>query len=80
MSKASPSTPTSPSVAISVRDLWMSFPNTRSAEMIHVLERINLDVKHGEFVCIVGPSGCGKSTLLNIVGGFLHQSRGEAIV
>ena len=29
---------------------------------------------------IVGPSGCGKSTLLNIVGGFLTQTRGEALV
>jgi ABC-type nitrate/sulfonate/bicarbonate transport system ATPase subunit len=28
----------------------------------------------------VGPSGCGKSTLLNIVGGFLHQTRGQALV
>src|SRR5438309_1671096 len=66
--------------AISVRNLWMSFPAKRRDEQIHVLERVNLDVKEGEFVCIVGPSGCGKSTLLNIVAGFLNQSRGEVIV
>ena len=65
---------------VSIRDLWMSFPGKRSGEQIHVLERINLEVTEGEFVCIVGPSGCGKSTLLNIVGGFLAQSRGEALV
>jgi ABC-type nitrate/sulfonate/bicarbonate transport system ATPase subunit len=29
------------------------------------LDRINLQVRAGEFVCIVGPSGCGKSTLLH---------------
>ena len=45
-----------------------------------MLERINLDVQPGEFVCIVGPSGCGKSTLLNIIGGFIHQTRGEVLV
>ena len=65
---------------ISTNDLWMSFPGKRSGEQIHVLERINLDVSEGEFVCIVGPSGCGKSTLLNIIGGFLSHSRGAAIV
>jgi putative ABC transport system ATP-binding protein len=32
------------------------------------LNRINIEVKEGEFVAIMGPSGCGKSTLLNILG------------
>ncbi|HYR57431.1 MAG TPA: ABC transporter ATP-binding protein [Chthoniobacteraceae bacterium] len=65
---------------VSIRDLWMSFPGKQSGEQIHVLERIDLEVAAGEFVCIVGPSGCGKSTLLNIVGGFLTQTRGHALV
>ncbi len=65
---------------IDIRDLWMSFPGKSSGQLIHVLERIDLQVTPGEFVCIVGPSGCGKSTLLNIIGGFLHQTRGEALV
>ncbi|WP_052226737.1 ABC transporter ATP-binding protein [Microbacterium mangrovi] len=33
-----------------------------------VLDRLDLQVAHGESVAIVGPSGSGKSTLLNIVG------------
>ena len=66
--------------AVQVHDLWMSFPGQQGGEPIHVLERINLEVREGEFVCIVGPSGCGKSTLLNIIGGFLTATRGEAIV
>ncbi len=34
----------------------------------HALERIDLEIKRGEFLSISGPSGCGKSTLLSIVG------------
>ncbi len=66
--------------AVSIRDLWMSFPGKLPGEHIHVLERVSLEVSEGEFVCLVGPSGCGKSTLLNIVAGFLLQTRGEVIV
>ena len=68
------------SPAVVIRDLWMSFPGKRAGEPVHVLERINVEVRHGEFVCLVGPSGCGKSTLLNIVGGFLTASRGALLV
>lgn len=32
------------------------------------LNKVNIEVKEGEFVAIMGPSGCGKSTLLNILG------------
>src|ERR1044071_661445 len=34
----------------------------------YVLRRINLEIKHGEFLTIMGPSGAGKSTLLSILG------------
>jgi len=32
------------------------------------LNKLNLDVKEGEFLAVMGPSGCGKSKLLNILG------------
>jgi putative ABC transport system ATP-binding protein len=31
------------------------------------LADVNLDIREGEFVCVMGPSGCGKTTLLNVV-------------
>jgi putative ABC transport system ATP-binding protein len=34
----------------------------------HALSNINLEIRHGEYICISGPSGCGKSTLLSILG------------
>jgi NitT/TauT family transport system ATP-binding protein len=66
--------------AVSVRDLWLTYPGKPQAEPVHVLQQIDMAVRQGEFVCIVGPSGCGKTTLLNIIGGFLAPTRGEVLV
>ena len=44
------------------------------------LNKINLEIKEGEFVAIMGPSGCGKSTLLNIVGLLDNLSGGQYIL
>ncbi len=41
------------------------------------LNKVNLEVKKGEFVAIMGPSGCGKSTLLNIIGLIDNLSDGK---
>ena len=41
------------------------------------LNKVNLEIKKGEFVAIMGPSGCGKSTLLNILGMLDNPSNGE---
>jgi ABC-type nitrate/sulfonate/bicarbonate transport system ATPase subunit len=49
----------------------------RGAEIILAIDRVDLSVNRGEFVCLLGPSGCGKTTLLNAVAGFLTVSSGE---
>ena len=45
------------------------FYRTVSGEVVHALDRVDLDIADGEFVCLVGPSGCGKSTFLRLVAG-----------
>ena len=47
------------------------FPNG-----VRALERIDLDIREGEFVTLLGPSGCGKSTLLRLIAGLLAPSAG----
>jgi multiple sugar transport system ATP-binding protein len=42
-----------------------------------VLRRINLTVKHGEFMVLVGASGCGKSTLLRLIAGLETLTAGN---
>src|SRR6202795_3550945 len=40
------------------------------------VDRVDLDVKDGEFVVLVGPSGCGKSTTLRMIAGLESISAG----
>jgi NitT/TauT family transport system ATP-binding protein len=42
-----------------------------------VLDRIDLDVGPGEFVCLLGASGCGKSTLLSLMAGLGAPTSGN---
>ncbi|MEG3181410.1 ABC transporter ATP-binding protein [Sphingomonas sp. LT1P40] len=47
------------------------------ADTLPVLDRIDLDIRAGEFISIVGPSGCGKSTLLRLIAGLDTDYAGE---
>ncbi len=45
-----------------------------------VIDALDLDVRQGEFICILGPSGCGKSTFLNILAGLDREYEGHLSV
>jgi NitT/TauT family transport system ATP-binding protein len=49
---------------------------TRSGPL-HALDKVSLEVREGEFLCILGPSGCGKTTLLWSMGGLHRLTSGE---
>ena len=53
----------------------LSFAYTGTDRMI--LKGIQLDVKAGEFVCILGQSGCGKSTFLRLLAGLEKPTLGK---
>jgi NitT/TauT family transport system ATP-binding protein len=58
------------SAAVRVQTVSKSFGD------VLALDQISLDVRRGEFVCLVGASGCGKTTLLNVVAGLEPSSAG----
>ena len=43
----------------------------------HVIRKLNLRIRHGEFVVLLGPSGCGKTTTLRALAGLESIDSGE---
>ena len=41
------------------------------------VDRVDLEVRPGEFFTLLGPSGCGKTTTLRILAGFVEPDSGE---
>jgi NitT/TauT family transport system ATP-binding protein len=46
------------------------------ASGVVALDRLDLDVRPGEFVSLLGPSGCGKSTALRLIAGLTEPTQG----
>ena len=44
------------------------------------INKLNLEVKDGEFLVLVGPSGCGKSTLLRMLAGLEEVDEGRILI
>jgi NitT/TauT family transport system ATP-binding protein len=72
MTNDAPAVPASP--LLSARGVSKSFRTGSTTRL--VLDGIDLDVKHGEFLCIVGPSGAGKTTLLRCLSGLMKPTSG----
>ncbi|WP_173917176.1 ABC transporter ATP-binding protein [Halobacillus sp. Marseille-Q1614] len=49
----------------------------KKGNSVTALQDISLNIKDGEFVCLVGPSGCGKTTLLRILADLETPSTGD---
>jgi NitT/TauT family transport system ATP-binding protein len=62
---------------LAIENVSKSF-QTSSGKVL-ALDRVDLNVAEGEFVCLVGASGCGKSTLLNIIAGLEKPDSGRVL-
>ncbi len=61
---------------IQIKNVYKDFQDTHLS--VKALGPLDLEIKKGEFVCILGESGCGKSTLLRLISG-LEPSTGGTI-
>ncbi len=58
---------------LQVRDVSCGFGGIRA------LDKVSLEVRKGEIVCLIGANGAGKSTLLNAVSGIVPLRSGEIV-
>lgn len=65
-------------IVLECRNLSKSFIDGKSE--LHVLSKINLELKQGAQVAIMGRSGSGKSTLLQLLGGLDIPTSGQVII
>lgn len=65
-------------MTLSVKGIAKNFK--RDKKNITVLDEVDLEIKKGEFICLLGPSGCGKSTLLNIIAGLEKSNKGQVFL
>lgn len=49
----------------------------KGIDRVEALKETTIDIRPGEFICLLGPSGCGKSTLLNSIAGYVTPSNGS---
>ena len=60
---------------IELRNIDFSY----SAHERKVVNNVNLEIKYGEFICIIGESGGGKSTLLKLIMGLNTPTNGQIL-
>jgi spermidine/putrescine transport system ATP-binding protein len=57
-------------IAVELEDVCKRFGD------FEAVNRVSLQVRHGEFFSLLGPSGCGKTTTLRLIAGFEQPSEG----
>jgi putative spermidine/putrescine transport system ATP-binding protein len=44
---------------------------------VHAVDKVDLDIREGEFFAMLGPSGSGKTTCLRLIAGFEQPTKGS---
>lgn len=57
--------------AVALHDLEVRYGDTQATD------RLNFEVRAGEFVSLIGPSGCGKTSALRAIGGLIAPASGR---
>jgi NitT/TauT family transport system ATP-binding protein len=64
--------------AICLENVGVTFEHRGSS--VEAVRGLSMEVREGEFVCVLGPSGCGKSTILTVIAGIRPISDGSLTV
>ena len=86
MKADSPKTTTAPILSVDrsneattyLSDIGLTFGSGSSH--VEVLREVNLELRSGDFVCVLGESGCGKTTLLRVLAGYQRPTAGSVTV
>jgi NitT/TauT family transport system ATP-binding protein len=70
MSTSANSAPSSAPPLIAFRDVGLTIGEKT------IVEHLDMDIRSGEFVCVIGPSGCGKTTTLRLIANLLSPTAG----
>jgi NitT/TauT family transport system ATP-binding protein len=73
-----PPCPRHPLAAVRLEGVTKAFG--RDEHALLALDHVSLEVRAGEFLCVVGASGCGKSTMLSIIAGLDSATTGAVDV
>jgi len=66
------------SFKIEIKDVSFDYVDKKSR--FGALKNVSLNIREGEFICILGASGCGKSTLLSLLSGLNKPKSGELLL
>jgi ABC-type sugar transport system ATPase subunit len=53
---------------------------TKAFGAFTAVDRVDLAIGDGEFVCLLGPSGCGKTTSLRVIAGLETPTSGQVLI
>lgn len=67
---------TSKSIAIQMKDVWFRYEKNSP----DVIKGLSLEVREGQFYCIVGGNGTGKTTAVSLISGLYRPYRGRILV
>ena len=61
---------------VTFEEATRTYPNSNRP----AVDRLNLEVRDGEFLVLVGPSGCGKTTTLRMLAGLENVDHGAILI
>jgi energy-coupling factor transport system ATP-binding protein len=65
-------------ILISIQNVSFNYQSEKNEK--ETLKNINLEMRKGDFICILGRNGSGKSTLAKLINGLLIPSEGKVFV